>query len=210
MKLLDLLFDRRCAVCDDPIKSGAVCSHCDEILVSAAVRRIRVIESDDMYAEALYLFDYENETARKLLFALKRFSNKELMKYAASLYERVVPEDFCGIVVNCPRGKSAIREYGFDQVAEPCKIMCKNSGGRLKYENALKRRGFSRQQKKLSLAGRKNNTYGKFMAVKKDIRENILLTDDVVTTGNTAFECVRELKKSNPGANITLAFLASR
>ena len=150
MKLFDLLFDRRCMICDAPIKDGAVCHDCQCKLEEAMKQSRRTLRNDDLSLEATYLFDYADPTVQKLLFALKKYPNSDLVKYASSLYERAVGYDFCGIVTNCPRGKRGYTEYGFDQVSLPCKIMCKNSDGRMEYMRLLKRHGASLQQKKLT------------------------------------------------------------
>ena len=210
MNLSDLVFDRRCVLCDEVIKSGAVCSECIEKLLQAENPSVRQIRNGSLSLDAVYLFDYENETVKSLLFALKKCPNRDLMKFAASLYAKLVPQDFCGVVTYCPRGKSGYRNNGFDQVAEPCKILCRQLSDRLKFAKLLKRRGTSKQQKKLLLSERRLNVSGKFRATKKDIHSDILLVDDVVTSGSTAIECASEIKRANPNANIRLMFLASR
>ena len=76
------------------------------------------------------------------------------------------------------------------------------------YCPVLKRKGKSAEQKNLDAVLRQSNVKGKFLAIKKDIPKNILLVDDVVTTGSTAGECIRELYKIYPDAEITCVFLA--
>lgn len=209
MKLSDLIFDRCCRLCEGPVEEGVVCSKCDEYIHNIAKIRTRSIFVDERKIEAKYLFDYDNSAVKKLLFALKRNSDKELFEYASRLYCTLIPLDFCGTVTNVPRRGINIRNAGFDQVAEPCKIMCKKNPTCLEYAKLLKRKGFTKEQKNLTSSERKRNVSGKFRVKIKDIPKNILIVDDVVTTANTAAECAREILKSEPNAQIAFIFLAS-
>ncbi len=210
MKLADLIFDTGCRLCNGAVGEGVVCNQCRKSLTSAVSVRTRHFSVQGKNVEARYLFDYDNEVVKKLLFSLKRSGDKELFRFAARLYEMAVPQNFCGIVTCCPRRASSVRNYGFDQVAEPCKIMCKTNSSRLKFEKLLKRRGFTKEQKNLTEEQRKSNIKGKFRVTKKDIPKNILLVDDVVTTGNTVRECASEILNVNPEVKISFVFLASR
>lgn len=209
MKFTDLIFDRCCRLCDGSVDEGVVCSKCDDYIRNIARIRIRHVFVDEKKLEAKYLFDYDNAVVKKLLFALKQNSDKELFEYASQLYCKLIPDDFCGTVTNVPRRGINIRNAGFDQVAEPCKIMCKKNLTRLKYAKLLKRKGFTKEQKKLTSDERRRNVSGKFRVKIKDIPKNILIVDDVVTTASTASECAREILKAEPDAQIAFAFLAS-
>ena len=210
MKLVDLLFDRRCCIYDKHRDSGAVCTDCNEKIAALAVVRKRRLKIGERTVEVSYLFDYDNPVVQKLLFKLKRSSNRDLFKDAGKLYFKAVPEHFRGVVTNCPRGGKGVRNYGYDQVAVPCRIMCKESDGSLEYHRLVKRIGRSKEQKNLSLVQRKENTKNKFRIVKKDIPKNILIVDDVVTTGSTVKACILEILKCREDADIKVACLASR
>lgn len=210
MGLVDLLFDRRCAICKNHIDSGAVCRDCDDKLKSLVNIRKRTLNVDGRVFEVIYVFDYNADIVRDLLFAIKRSSNSDLFKYAGKLYFLAVPEDFRGVVTNCPRGDKNVRNFGYDQVKVPCKIFCRDSGGKLTYRRLIKRVGKSKEQKNLTLLQRRENTKDKFKVIKKDIPENILILDDVVTTGSSVSACIREILKYKENANISVICLASR
>lgn len=210
MKLSDLVFDRRCSICDKHINVGAVCEECDAELFSFVKPSVRTVLFGGRKSEARYVFEYDIPIVKRLVFSLKHRANKDLFKYAASLYRIAFGDDFCGTVTNCPRGASGIINYGYDQVAEPCKIICKESKKQMKYVRLLRRKYFSKQQKTLNLKQRIENTKDKFRLTKKDIPQNILLVDDVITSGSTAVACAETLAKRRPDVNISFAFLVSR
>lgn len=211
MSALDFLFVCRCKLCDAPLKHGSVCPECDGKLKELVFVSNRKIQTQDGTEYPVsYLFDYDNELVIQLLFALKESADRELFEYAARLYEIVLPSGFCGIVTNVPRRKVNKRMYGYDHVEVPCKILSKNSGGSIRYQKLLKRVGFSKDQKTLSADERKKNVANKFKATKKDITDDILLVDDVLTTGNSIISCIEQIKKCNPHAKIFVCTLSSK
>ena len=209
MGLSDLLFDRRCKICDDRISHGAVCSECDKKLLGLLQLRKRYIITDGKELEASYLFDYDEPIVKKLLFALKRNADKELFLYAVKLYERMLHDKDNVSVVFAPRRGINKRNYGYDHMQKVSKLLCKRSKDRLKYAPLLKRRYFTKEQKNLSFEKRRKNVEHAFKITKNDIPENIVLIDDVITSGSTVMACIKEIFASRKDAVIDLAFLAS-
>lgn len=210
MKFLDLFFDRRCKLCGAEISALAVCDDCNRELKSLVSVRRRTFSVDGRLIEGRYIFDYDNQTVKKLLFSLKRYADRDLFSYASELYRLAFPADFSGGITFCPRTGQGRRSYGYDQVAEVCKLISNGDKERYVFLKILKRRGFSKQQKNLSLEGRRRNVKGKFRVAKKDIPKNILMVDDVVTTGSTVVSCASEILRAFPETDLRLVFLASR
>ena len=100
-------------------------------------------------------------------------------------------------LVNVPRGRKAVLEYGFDQAEVICKAISKESG--IPYMPVIKRRYGGKEQKRLNAAQRKNNIKGLLRADEK-YRSSIkgryvILVDDVVTTGASMASCIPMLRK---------------
>lgn len=210
MGLLDFFFDCRCKLCNSHISSGAVCADCDNELMSLVFVSRRRVKTSFGEIDASYVFKYENELVKKLLFALKQRADTELFRYAAKFYSLTVPQGFEGIITNVPRRKVNVRRYGYDHVKEPCRFVAGASGGKVKYAKLIRRRGFSKDQKKLDVTQRRENARGKYTATKKDVTCDILVVDDVITTGNSIISCAEEIYKKNPNSKLHLAFLVSR
>ena len=160
MGILDFLFVSECKLCKTPTQKGSVCAECDAKLRSLINVSERMITVADREIKAKYIFKYEDEIVKKLLFALKRNADKELFVYVSLLYELVIDDGFCGIVTNVPRRLASKRQYGYDHVKEPCRLLCKRNADRLMYSSLLSRRGFSKDQKYLSKSDREKNIKG--------------------------------------------------
>lgn len=210
MSLLDILFVRKCKVCNQILSRGAVCGACNKGLVDALDVKACSINVADKVILGKSLFEYENPLVKKLVFALKRTADRELFEYMANFYMMILPRDFSGIITNVPRRKSNVREYGYDHVAKLCKVIAGKSEGKIRYVPIIKRVGFSKEQKNLNTEQRVKNAMGKFKLKKKNITSDILLVDDVVTTGNTVKSCAKLIPENNPDANVQLMFFASR
>lgn len=210
MVLLDFLYPPKCKICSTKIKRGVICPFCFEKLEKSENHSRMQIDVDGKTINAHFLFPYDNDAVKQLLFALKRKADRQLFEIARDMYLKASECNVNGemtAVVNVPRSVENVRKYGYDHVKIPCKLMCRKNKNMV-YCPVLKRKGKSAEQKNLDAVLRQNNVKGKFLAIKKDIPKNILLVDDVVTTGSTAGECIRELYKIYPDAEITCVFLA--
>ncbi len=99
-------------------------------------------------------------------------------------------------VVPVPLHARRERERGYDQG-----VLLARTLGHLTakpvYAGALRRVRYTEQRTRLTAARRRDNVRGAFRACRDDVRGlRVLLVDDVMTTGATANECSRILKKA--------------
>ena len=207
MSLLDLIFIRKCKLCGKSISGGALCDECRKNIDSAISPVERKLCVGGKTFHACSLLDYNNEHVKKLLFALKRSSNKELFEFCASLFEKMIGSNFIHVVF-VPRSRVNKRKYGYDHMQKIAKTLCKD--GKYEYKPLLVRRPFTKEQKKLNSKDRIKNVSGAFKIKKNDITTDIVLVDDVITTGSTAVSCITEILNHNKDAFIKLYFLASK
>ncbi len=112
--------------------------------------------------------------------------------------------------VPVPLHKSRLRERTYNQSS----YICRGIGEALNIqpiEKCLKRTRYTRTQTKLSIDEREENVRNAFELNQKFsglIRgKNIILVDDVITTGSTILECARVLKNIGCG-EITICSVA--
>jgi len=100
------------------------------------------------------------------------------------------------IIIPVPLHKKRYLTRGFNQAEKLAQVISKNFN--LKINNNLIRIKHKKAQAKLSEKARKENIKNCFAYQGESlINKNILLIDDVLTTGSTLNECARVLKENN-------------
>ena len=112
-----------------------------------------------------------------------------------------LPMEFVDLVIPIPLHKARLREREFNQ-AEILSNHIASEFNKRVLPDALMRLRNTKTQTELEISERFANVQGGFSAAKnEDIKgKNILLVDDVLTTGATSSEAARTLK--NAGAHI--------
>lgn len=196
--LLFFFFPPKCAVCKR-VGYENLCPQCQEKLDAAfAPTKHRPWGGCGFADEMFSLFSYENPCVKTLLLDWKQMDYEDLHSILISYVRKAkekgfFPKEIHGITY-CPRRQSARRKAGFDQAEEMARELAKELD--LPFVTLLKRRGFSRSQHKVRGEGRERNVRGVFVATQKLNGENLILVDDIVTTGASCREAARILKKA--------------
>lgn len=182
------------------------------------VRKIpRTREIDDDESKAL--FDYRNELARQTIWEIKYRKNEKLAAIFCELfYEFILDEladkalfsDFKNpILVPIPSSKKRLKERGYNQCELIVKELMRIDDGKnfTATKNSIEKIQDSPSQTSVkNRAKRLQNLKGCFKVVNPDevVGANIILVDDVITTGATMSEVKNVLK--NAGARQVLCF----
>lgn len=179
----------RCEICGKVLISQArLCTYCRESPVLKSVDDSFPIETYQIWKKEL-LFSWKSEGER----ALSRF-------FADWIFSRL---DADLPIVPVPPRPGKIRKKGWDQINEVCFYLEKERGCTVL--PLLRRRGRT-QQKKLGMSER-IETIGKNYYAKEDkefericgkiggVPKEVLLIDDVMTTGSTLENCAEVLKE---------------
>ncbi len=126
------------------------------------------------------------------------------------LIEMVKEQDInADIICYVPMTKASEKKRGYNQ----CRLMARNLSNDINVpiSNCLKKIKDTREQKTLTKEERMINVKGAFKVINsKDIKnKNIILIDDVMTTGATTEECRNILKKSGAKKIIVLTIAKS-
>lgn len=177
-----------------------------EELLSLAERRKNRADEDGR----LCALSYSNPFARKAVKLLKYHGNDKIarllgeilaLEIVGFLDEEALMTDFSRpLLVPMPIGKQRRRERGFNQTELLCQEILKNGlVGILEYrpDALVKVKDAESQVKARNRTERLANLKGCFFAPHDRVSgRNIILIDDVMTTGATAEEATRTLKKS--------------
>ena len=194
-----------CEQCGEAVPAGAftAASHEDSRVLCGMCRRVtppyeRALAYgpyDGGLRELIHLFKYDH--VRPAANVLGRM----LAEVVAELIENAAPES--PLVVPVPLYKGKRRERGFNQAEEVARVAMKQPVLLAKEDlslalGALARTRETRSQTGLTRHQRRENMRGAFAVPDAALvrGRNIVLVDDVFTTGTTVSECARVLKRA--------------
>ena len=202
-KILDLIYPPVCGICGK-LDSNWLCNKCKIKLKYLYNLKIEDYINDESkyFDEHIYLFKYEG-MIRDIIIDYK-FKEKSY-KYRSIVNFLLKYKNYCEILKNydiiipVPISKKRFKERGYNQSALFAKDISKKT--ELIYiENSLQKIKDNISQSKLNKQERKENAKNVYQLKNKDklINKNILLIDDIYTTGSTVNECCRILKTAKP------------
>lgn len=191
--ILELLFPSKCVFCRKLLskQETEMCSHCRAALPYCDNRSLAV-----GYAKTTIAALYYEDTVRR---AVIRYKFHGAVSYAApfgrllamSLIENGVPFD---IITYAPVSRRRRRKRGYDQAELLAREVSRELG--IPMDRLLEKQRDNPKQSGISSPdARRANVLGVYRAVNTDLLygKNILIIDDVLTTGATLGECCRTL-----------------
>ncbi len=182
-----------CEICEnesDNIRDG-ICDECKDKLVPF-IGNFTIQYIDEVYSMFVY-----NDASRGLILKFKSGNRTYLAEFFVNFM--VVPKSWdYDVIVPVPSKESSRLKRGFSQ----CDLLAEELSKKTNKPCDLKCLKFIKEtedQKTLTRKEREKNLKNAIVSVKSVEGKNILLVDDIRTTGNTLKECARALKKQ--GAN---------
>ena len=212
-KLNNVLFPHySCPFCGRETQDGVVCKSCNHNKINAnfcAKCGEHILDNEKIcyickdlervFDSNYSCYEYNEETSGAIM-ALKYNDKKYLAKdFAKILFERFKTLDLhIDIVTSVPMSAEAQKKREYNHAAEIAKEFCKLAD--LKYEDLLAKIKSTPRQAELGRDERIKNLVGSFAIIDKQVikDKNILIIDDVFTTGSTMTACATELKKAKP------------
>jgi ComF family protein len=219
MLFLDRLFRPACAVCS--LAPGPICVDCEVDFFPAGRRRCgvcairlhgadlvcgRCLASPPSFHRATALADYA-PPVDAMVMALKFRARLELASVFGDLLAHRVAVTGNALVIPVPLAFERLSERGFNQSLQIARAFCRASGARLGVD-VVRRIRHAPPQQTLALDERRRNVRGAF-AVTGDVRNrDVLVVDDVMTSGSTMDEIARLL--ASAGAAQVHALVVAR
>ena len=200
--ILDFIYPPVCGICGK-LGQDYLCKKCQKILESQAKF---VIDKNQDYNQNfnkhLYIFKYEG-IIRKIVLDYK-FNEKSYL-YLTFVNFLLKNEKFFKIlksydtIIPVPISSERKNERGYNQ----SELLAKELAKKLNIEcvkNCLIKNKNIIEQSKLTKVERQKNIQGVYILKNKEklINKNLLLIDDIFTTGSTVNECCKILKQANP------------
>ena len=186
--LLDIIYpyDNKCIICGVEGFLG-ICSKC-----KSEIKRVH--QQDEIMA-----YGYYGGVLKKLILNLKYHKSFIAGKVLADLLCQIIIEKKLSIDCICyvPISKDSLKKRGFNQ----CSVLAKNISSILDIPviDCLVKVKETKEQKLLGKEERMKNILDAFEIKNKEklFKKNILLIDDVYTTGATINECKKNIEKCN-------------
>lgn len=180
-----------CPVCHN--SADGVCEKCKAVSYLDGVTALFSYREGDVISKLIKDFKYQ--------YAVEI---EDVWKKVIISYGRIQP-DFT--IVPVPLHSRRERERGFNQSKKLADILANAYG--LELSDGLFRIRYTTQQAKLSGEERRKNLYSAFAwKTKNSAPKNVLLIDDVFTTGATMQECAKKLKEN--GSEKVCGFVLAR
>ena len=212
-KILNIIFPVKCACCQKISEKaegeGILCQKCRQIIGETAAFECQKCKNPphlcrckkvEHISEVSFAYFYSGEKLKRAIYKLKRANLCYINEFfAKGMYDSLKSNDRINtktidFVTNAPRMKSSVKFYGYNQTKALAKLISDYAG--IPYAPLVfASKSYDAEQKSLTKARRRQNVENKFTAAKKSLGgKNILLIDDVVTTGSTLSECAKIMK----------------
>lgn len=191
-----------CLNCGEELDDIGICKICEDKMEYCTNTKI----IDDV---KVYSISYYGYAIKKLILDFKYKSDFNCGEYLGKLVVKKfnqIDKEF-DYITCVPSSKKKLKERGFNQCEFLANYLSENKN--IPYIKSLKKINNIKEQKFLSAKEREENIKNAFFLIdnKKFIDKKILLIDDVITTGFTIEECIKELKKIQ-GIDLTVMVIA--
>ena len=198
-KILNIVYPQVCLMCGRPVQND-LCNKCKIFLNTQQIIGIDnyVSNEEKEYDEHLYLYGYEGLIRKLILkykFKEKTYLYKIFIKNLKKNKKIYVFLKKYDIIIPVPISKKRKKQRGYNQSSLLAQEISKDFN--MEYnEKCLIKLAHTKPQSSLSKEDRIKNVKNVYSVKnsEKIINRNILLIDDIYTTGNTVNECSRILK----------------
>ena len=201
LKILDFVYKKKCYFCSSSYYNSVMCEKCYDKMEELSLGVIRELLGIKVYACSFYAKEMQ-----KLIRGVKYHNQKELAYYQAKFmydyFVKIVGENANFTIIPVPMHKSKYKQRKYNHMELVADELAILSGWKVK-TNLIERIKETKPQYKLSTKERMENLAGAFKVNPENYQgDNLLIIDDILTTGSTLTEMIKELF-SNKIENIT-------
>lgn len=223
IELLDYFFPKHCYFCGKTVRY--ICNECIESYVEInwehrCFKCGKVSYKDlahkecvqDSYLDGLIFFTIYNKKIQEIIRDIKYNLYYDVARELGDImsnYLKTYKLAKGSVLVDVPLSTYKKRYRGFNQSEILAKRISQKNG--IEYKSILTRTRNTETQVGKSIEDRENNLRDVFRLKSFEKIDNVILVDDVYTSGATLNECAKEIKLVNPEANVVgFVFAKSR
>ena len=204
-EILNFIYKKSCIICHSKKENSFLCSKCKDEIAFNEPEILKKIDNIKVYSCCNYS-GIPQKLVRLLKFHKKKFLAKDISKLMFE-YINSLNLDFSDYEIICvPLHKKKQKKRGFNQcelisleLSKLLNIPCKF--------NLIKRIKNTKSMYNLKKPERIENLKGAFEVNKNEFyNKKFLIIDDIVTTGTTLSEMIKELKNNNINDIVCLTF----
>lgn len=182
-----------CPVCHVKNLNGKNCPTCQAVSSLEAVAAFFNYQENRVVSELIKKFKYS------LVADINQLLARIIKEFLGTIWQKGDLPNYRVLIVPVPLHNQRRRERGFNQadlIAQNIFEVLKKDHPNIRLDNTgLQRIKFTKQQARLDRSERLENLKGVFgWRGQKSIGQNVILVDDVFTSGATMQECARVLK----------------
>lgn len=194
-QLLDLIYKKKCYFCSKSKENTKMCTSCYKKIAFLPSKPLRFIDNVQIYCATVYA-----NNAKKMIRAIKYHNQKELAHYQAKLmydyWQTLDIKDNEYIIVPIPLHKSREKKRKYNHMLLIAREFSEMSGYSIA-NDLMTRIKDTKPQYKLNQQQREKNMYEAFCIDSKNSEKykdkNLLIIDDIYTTGTTLREAINTL-----------------
>lgn len=205
----DLLFPPKCMFCGDIIKRNQICEKCKSHIQYLKINPETFVPSRNFknIDKCISFYYYDGIVRKAVIFAkfksCRRMLN-DFFKYTDFDFKQFFEQNNIDYLISMPYHKSKLTDHIYDLPQEIVKIIAKRYD--IKSDKIIVKIRKTKNQHNLKREERKTNLKDAFK-VTKDIKgKNIVIFDDVVSTGGSLEEAAKTLKKAGAAKVFAITF----
>lgn len=205
--MIDFLFLDKglCYKCkENPIEKYYLCESC--------LKKLDYIDIEfDLEGNTAYSLYFYNEFMKDLIANYKFSRNTSLYKVFSSMFisyiesKNLIKFDY---ILASPSSRETLRSRGFDHIGIIVEEINKDLG--INCLKDFKKIKNTKSQHTLDRISRMDNLKDAFYLEKEIYGKKVLLVDDLITTGNTCLEIIKELKRKGARKVVCLSLATER
>lgn len=196
LKLLDLIYKKRCYFCGDSTRNLKMCEKCFHQIQYLNQSPQKIIDNCNVYSATLY-----KDNVQKMIRGLKYHNQYELAFYQAKLmfdyWKNIEKSNYSYVIIPVPMFDKKEKKRGYNHMTLVAQEFAKLAGENYTVStDIIKRIKDTKPQYKLTLKQRQANLKNAFALTEKYKNfknEKFLIIDDILTTGSTLHEMIKTL-----------------
>ncbi len=195
IKILDFVYKKKCYFCRSSYYNTLMCEKCYDKIEELSLSPILTISNVKIYSSCHYIKEMQ-----RLIRGVKYHNQKDLAYFQAKfMYEyfiKIVGQNTRFTIIPVPLHKKRYKQRKFNHMEIVANELAKLSGWNVK-TNLIERIKNTKPQYKLKKKEREENLANAFKVYQQNYNdENLLIIDDILTTGSTLSEMIKEFQKN--------------